>query len=62
MEFVELASRGWNYLVVASNVAWLRNGENGQTLIGIIGSSSLLVSGTMAETAQTILAAVNRPA
>jgi hypothetical protein len=61
MEFVELASRGGNYLVVAANVAWLRNGENGQTLIGIIGSSPLLVTGTMQDTAQTILTAVNKP-
>lgn len=61
MEFVELTSRGGNYMVVASNVAWLRTGENGQTLIGIIGSSPLLVTGTIEETAATILNAVNKP-
>lgn len=59
MEFVQLNSRGGNYLVVASNVAWLRTGENGQTLVGMIGSQPLLVAGTMEETAKTILDAVN---
>ena len=59
MEFVQLNSRGGNYLVVASNVAWLRNGENGQTLVGMIGSTPLLVAGSMEETAATILTAVN---
>jgi periplasmic protein TonB len=61
MEFVPLASRGGNYLVVASNVAWLRTGENGQTLVGIVGSQPLLVAGSMEETAKTILDAVNGP-
>jgi hypothetical protein len=60
MEFVELISRSGNYLVVASNVAWLRTGENGQTLIGIIGNQPLLVTGTMEETAATILQAVHK--
>ena len=59
MKFIALHSRGGNYLVVASNVAWLRNGENGQTLVGMIGSAPLLVAGTMEETAATILTAVN---
>lgn len=59
MEFVPLASRGGNYLVVASNVAWLRTGENGQTLVGIVGGQPLLVAGSMEETAKTILDAVN---
>jgi periplasmic protein TonB len=59
MKFVQLTSRGGNYLVVADNVAWLRNGENGQTLIGIVGSQPLLVAGSMEETAKTILDAVN---
>ena len=54
MKFVELKSRGGDYLVVASNVAWLRTGENGQTLVGIIGSSPLLVTGTMQEVASQI--------
>jgi periplasmic protein TonB len=60
MEFVELISRGGNYKVVASNVAWLRTGENGQTLVGIIGSQPLLVTGSMEEVAETILNAVNK--
>jgi hypothetical protein len=55
MKFVELISRGGNYLVVASNVAWLRTGENGQTLVGIVGSTPLLVTGTMDEVAAMIL-------
>ena len=55
MKFVELKSRGGDYLVVASNVAWLRTGENGQTLVGIIGSSPLLVTGTMQEVASQIV-------
>jgi periplasmic protein TonB len=59
MKFVQLTSRGGNYLVVADNVAWLRNGENGQTLIGIVGGQPLLVAGSMEETAKTILDAVN---
>jgi periplasmic protein TonB len=60
MEFVQLLSRGGNYLVVASNVAWLRTAENGQTLVGIIGSSPLLVTGTMEEVSATIMQAVNK--
>jgi periplasmic protein TonB len=59
MEFIQLASRGGNYLVVASNVAWLRMAENGQTQVGIVGGQPLLVAGSMEETAKTILAAVN---
>ncbi len=58
MKFVQLTSRGGNYLVVASNVAWLRTAENGQTHVGIVGGSPLLVAGSMEETAATILAAV----
>lgn len=56
MKFVSLQSRGGNYLVVASNVAWLRSGENGQTLVGMVGSSPLLVTGSVDEVAATILA------
>ncbi|QZD86690.1 hypothetical protein [Qipengyuania psychrotolerans] len=56
MKFVKLESRGGNYLVVASNVAWLRIGENGQTQVGIVGSSSLLVTGTMEEVAAKLTA------
>ncbi len=62
MQFVQLKSRGGNYLVVANNVAWLRAAENGQTQVGMVGGSPLLVAGDMEETAATILAAVNTPA
>ncbi len=55
MKFIELKSRGGDYLVVASNIAWLRTGENGQTLVGIIGSSPLLVTGSMEEVAAQVL-------
>lgn len=57
MKFVLLESRGGNYLVVASNVAYLRVGENGQTLVGMIGSQPLLVTGTPESVAQKLLAA-----
>ena len=56
MKFIELQSRGGNYLVVAENVAWLRADENGQTKVGIIGSTPLLVNGTLDEVAASILA------
>lgn len=56
MKFIPLKSRGGDYLVVASNVAWLRTGENGQTLVGIIGSSPLQVTGSIDEVAAVILA------
>ena len=56
MKFVELKSRGGNYLIVAANVAWLRTAENGQTAVGIIGSTPLLVAGTIDEVAAAILA------
>jgi periplasmic protein TonB len=56
MKFVSLKSRGGNYLVVAENVAWLRTGENGQTQVGIVGGSPLLVSGSIEEVAAVILA------
>jgi protein TonB len=56
MKFVSLHSRGGNYLVVASNIAWLRAGENGQTNVGIIGSSPLLVTGSVDEVAALVLA------
>ena len=55
MKFVSLKSRGGNYLVVASNIAWLRSGEHGQTNVGIVGSSPLLVTGTVEEVAAMIL-------
>ena len=51
MKFIALHSRGGNYLVVASNVAWLRSAENGQTQVGIVGGQPLLVAGSMEEIA-----------
>ena len=56
MKFVTLKSRGGDYLVVAENVAWLRTDENGQTKVGIVGGTPLLVSGTIEEVAAAILA------
>ncbi|MBQ0770354.1 MAG: hypothetical protein KBT59_00810 [Sphingomonadales bacterium] len=56
MKFVLLESRGGNYMVVAENVAWLRTDADGQTKVGIVGGLPLLVSGTIEETAATILA------
>ena len=56
MKFIELQSRDGNYLVVAANVAWLRTAENGQTAVGIIGSTPLLVNGTIDKVAASILA------
>ncbi|AKM10469.1 hypothetical protein [Croceicoccus naphthovorans] len=58
MKFVQLQSRGGNYLVVASNVAYLRMAENGQTTVGIIGGGQLLVVGSMQEVAEQLLAGV----
>jgi len=56
LKFVSLKSRNGNYLVVASNIAWLRSAENGQTNIGIVGNSPLLVLGSVEEVAAMILA------
>ncbi len=56
MKFVSLKSRGGNYLVVAENVAWLRSDENGQTKVGMVGGSPLMVEGIIEEIAATILA------
>ncbi|MDB5721333.1 MAG: hypothetical protein JWP15_1951 [Alphaproteobacteria bacterium] len=56
MKFVLLKSRGGNYLVVTENIAWLRDHENGQTKVGVIGGDPLLVSGSIDEVAATILA------
>ena len=50
MKFVPLKSRGGDYQVVLQNIAWLRAGENGQTIIGIVGGESLLVATTVEET------------
>ncbi|CAN5379724.1 hypothetical protein BH10PSE15_BH10PSE15_18280 [soil metagenome] len=56
MKFVELKSRGGDYLVVAANIAYLRVDENGQTKVGLIGGDSLLVVGDMGEVAARITA------
>lgn len=56
MKFVSLKSRNGNYLVVASNIAWLRSAENGQTNVGIVGNAPLLVLGSVEEVAEMILA------
>lgn len=56
MKFIALKSRGGDYMVVAENVAWLRSYENGQTQVGIIGGSPLLVAGDIEEIAAIILA------
>ncbi len=56
MKFILLKSRGGDYLVVAENVAWLRSHENGQTQVGVIGGSPILVAGSIEETAAAILA------
>ena len=56
MKFVKLKSRGGDYLVVAQNVAWLRAHEDDQTKVGMIGSDSILVAGSIDETAAAILA------
>jgi len=56
MKFVQLPSRGGNYLVVAQNIAWLRPDENGQTKIGMVGGDSLLVAGSVEETLAAIMA------
>lgn len=56
MKFIKLDSRGGNYLVVASNVAWLRTAENGQTNVGMVGGQPLLVVGSIEEVAAKIMA------
>jgi siroheme synthase len=59
MKFIELHSRGGNYMVVAANVAWLRAAENGQTQVGMVGGAPLLVAGTMEEVSAILLKQVN---
>ena len=54
MNFVELKSRGGDYLVVAQNIAYLRADENGQTKVGLVGGDALLVVGTLAEVATQV--------
>ena len=56
MKFILLKSHGGDYMVVAENVAWLRAHENGQTKVGVVGGDSLVVAGSIQETAATILA------
>jgi len=55
MKFVLLKSRGGDYLVVAQQIAYLRTHENGQTKVGLVGGDSLLVAGSIDETAAAIL-------
>jgi periplasmic protein TonB len=55
MKFIALHSRGGNYLVVASNVAWLRSAEHGQTQVGIVGGAPLTVAGSMEEIAAQLI-------
>jgi hypothetical protein len=56
MKFILLKSRGGDYMVVAENIAWLRTHENDQTKVGVVGGDSLLVAGSIEDTAATILA------
>lgn len=56
MKFVLLKSWGGDYMIVAANIAYLRNDENGQTKVGLVGGDSILVAGTMEENATKILA------
>lgn len=56
MKFVLLKSWGGDYMVVASNIAYLRTDENNQTKVGLVGGDSLLVAGSIDEVAATILA------
>ena len=56
MKFILLKSRGGDYMVVASNVAWLRTAENGQTMVGMVGGTPILVDGSMEHIEATILA------
>ncbi|RYD44107.1 MAG: hypothetical protein EOP63_06940 [Sphingomonadales bacterium] len=62
MKFIELKSRGGNYLVVAENVAWLRDYENDQTQVGMVGGAPLLVAGKIEDVAASILAQANAAA
>ena len=55
MKFIPLKSRGGDYLVVAANIAWLRTHENGQTQVGIVGGTPILVAGSIEQTASAIL-------
>lgn len=55
MKFVKLKSRGGDYLVVAQQISYLRNYEDGQTKVGLVGGDYLLVAGKIEETATAIL-------
>lgn len=59
MKFISLKSRGGNYLVVADNVAWLRDYENGQVQVGMVGGAPLLIVGKLEEIAASILEQAN---
>lgn len=59
MKFIELKSRGGNYLLVAENVAWLRDYENGQVQVGMVGGAPLLIVGKMEDIAKSILEQAN---
>lgn len=56
MKFILLESRGGDYMVAVSNIAWLRTGENGQTNVGMVGGSPLLVVGSIEEVAAKVSA------
>jgi hypothetical protein len=56
LKFVKLKSRGGDYMVIVANIAYLRNDENGQTKLGMVGGDQLLVEGTMDQVATIILA------
>ena len=56
MKFMLMKSRGGDYMIAVANIAFLRSDENGQTKIGMVGGDSLLVVGSMAEVAATIMA------
>ena len=49
-------TRGGDYLVVAGQIAYLRNYEDGQTKVGMVGGDYLLVAGRIEETAAAVLA------
>ena len=60
MKFTPLISRGGNYMVALQNVAYLRNDENGQTKIGLVGGESILVTGSMDEIVEKIIESTGR--
>jgi hypothetical protein len=56
VKLVPIHSRGGDYMVALQNIAYLRNDENGQTKIGMVGGDSLLVVGDMKDIAAMIAA------